>query len=100
MIPQKRASFSKVIALYISVFSIFHAQVIAKIETFWSLFRGVEVCKVFGIWNFYTNQLIFRVKQPYTLSFIEIPVGVVTHLGDFTENPPSAFGPQSAAFLY
>ena len=41
--------------------------------------------KVFSIWNFYANQLVFRVKQPYILSFVEIPVGVVTHLGDFTE---------------
>ena len=28
-------------------------------------------------------------KQPYTLSFVEIPVGVVPHLGDFTENSPA-----------
>ena len=40
------------------------------------------------MWNFYANQLVFRVKQPYTLNFVEIPVGVVSHLADFTENPP------------
>ena len=50
--------------------------------------QGEFFRKIFGVWNFYANQLIFRIKQPYTLSFVEISLGVVTHLSDFTENPP------------
>ena len=52
-------------------------------------FHGGFFRKVFGVWNFYANQLVFRVKQPYTMSFVEIPVGVVSDLADFTENPPA-----------
>ena len=58
---------------------------------FWSLFGGVIFRKVFQILKFYANQLVFRVKQPYILSFIEIQVEVVRirlFLGDLRENTP------------
>ena len=57
MTPQERASFFRVISLYICIFSIFHDQAIAKILNFWSLFNFFF--KVFGVWNFYANQLAF-----------------------------------------
>ena len=87
MIPQERASFSKVISLYICIFSIFHDQVIAKIEKIWLLFMGGFSAKFLAYGIFYANQLVSRVKQPYTMSFVEIPVGVVSDRADFTEDP-------------
>ena len=84
MIPQERPPSSMVISLnIIGIFLIFHNQVIDKIKNFWSFFMFFSR-QVFGLGNFYANQLGFSVKQCYTLSFVEIPVGMVTQLGDFT----------------
>ena len=63
-------------------------------------FQGGFFRKVFGVWNFYANQLVFRVKQPHTMSFVEIPVGVVSDRADFTENPPAAIIEDKNAYFY
>ena len=82
---RKSIFFQDYITIHMYIF-IFYDEIIAKIKKCWSLFSGGH--KVFGFFNFYASHCVFKVKQPYTLGFVKIPVGVVTHLGDFTENPP------------
>ena len=84
---RKNILFQGYITIHMYIFDISwssYSQNRKKIVTF----QGFFFRKVFGVWNFYANQLVFRVKQPYTMSFVEIPVGVVPDLADFIENPP------------
>ena len=64
MIPQERASFSKVISLYICIFSIFHDQVIAKIEKNWSLFKGGFFAKFLAYGIFTLTSLFLGWNNP------------------------------------
>ena len=64
MIPQERTSFSKVISLYICIFSIFHDQVIAKIEKFWSLFMGGFSAKFLAYGIFTLTSLFLGWNNP------------------------------------